>query len=151
MREQGIVLEINDGRVLVQVQPGEGCGETCSCSAVEGTAGLRRVELDAPEDVRVGSRVTLEVSSGQVLASSTAVFLGPPAMFVLGAAVSKPVLGALGVHINPDVGMMVCGAVGFVIGLAGALLFSRRGTKRNWLKPRIVEVVNSPAAPPLDG
>ena len=98
----------------------------------------RRAE--APPGIRPGALVTLEASSGQVVASSAALFLGPPLLFIVGAVVSKPLLGALGVRINPDLGMMLVGAVGFLVGLAGALLFSRRSAKRRWLTPRIVEV-----------
>jgi positive regulator of sigma E activity len=140
MRERGIVIEVKDGRALIEVEPAEGCGKSCSCSAVAGKPGPRRVELEAPRDVRPGAVVTLEVSSGQVVASSAAVFLGPPLLFIVGAAVSKPLLGALGVRINPDMGTMLVGAVGFLVGLVGALLFSRRSAKRRWLTPRIVEV-----------
>ncbi len=143
LRERGIVIDVRDGRALVEVTPAEGCGKTCSCSAVEGKAHLRRVELEAPEGVRPGSVVTLEVSSGQIVASSAAVFLGPPAFFVLGAVLSKPLLAVLSIRINPDLGMMLCGAVAFLIGLAAALLFSRRGAKRDWLEPRIIEVLSS--------
>jgi len=141
VRERGVVIEVKDGRALVEVTPAEGCGKGCSCSAVEGNAGLRRVELDAPEGLRPGSVVTLEVSSGHVVASSAVVFLVPPAFFVLGAVASKPLLAATGIGMNPDLGMMLFGAVAFLVGLAGALVFSRRGAKRNWLQPRIAEVL----------
>ena len=143
MRERGIVIEVNDGRALVEIEPGEGCGKGCACSAVEGKEHLRRVEIEAPGDVRPGSMVTLEVSSGQVIASSAVLFLGPPACFVAGAALSKPVLAALGAQMSADAGMMLCGAVAFVVGLVGAILFSRRGAQRDWLKPQIVEVFNA--------
>jgi positive regulator of sigma E activity len=143
MREHGIVIEVKDGRALIEVEPAEGCGTRCSCSAVAGKPGLRRVELEAPEGVQPGAIVTLEVSSGQVAASSAALFLGPPLLFIVGAAVSKPLLGALGIHVNPDVGTMLVGAFGFLVGLAGALLFSRGSSKRRWLTPRIVEVSNA--------
>ena len=143
MRERGIVIEVNDGRALVEIEPGEGCGKSCSCSAVEGKAHLRRLEIEAPADVRAGSMVTLEVSSGQVIVSSAVLFLGPPVCFVAGAALSKPILAALGVSIAADAGMMLCGAVAFAVGLVGAILFSRRGAQRDWLKPQIVEVFNA--------
>ena len=143
MRERGVVIEVTDGRALIEVEPAEGCGKSCSCSAVEGKAHLRRVELEAPEGVRPGAVVTLEVSSGRVVASSAALFLGPPLLFILGAVISKPALAAVGVRINPDLGMMLFGAVGFLVGLAGALLFSRRSAKRHWLRPRIVQVADS--------
>jgi len=140
VREQGTVIEVKDGRAVIEVTPAEGCGKTCSCSAVAGRPDLRRVELDAPEGLHPGARVTLEVSSGQVVASSAVLFLGPPACFVVGAALSAPLLRALGVRMNPDLGMMLVGVVGFLVGLAGALLYSRRGAARGRLTPRIVEI-----------
>jgi positive regulator of sigma E activity len=142
VRERGIVIEVHDGRALVEIVPAEGCGKSCSCSAVEGTPHLRRAELDAPDGVRPGAVVTLEVSSGQVLTSSAVVFLVPPVFFLGAALVSKPLLDALGARINPDLGMLIFGVAGFLIGLGGALVFSRRGTKRDWLKPRIVDFQN---------
>lgn len=142
MRERGIVIDIKDGRALVEVTPAAGCGKNCSCSVVSGKPNLRRVELQAPEGVQPGALVTLEVSSGQVLASSAAVFLVPPVGFLAGALVSKPLFGAIGAGINPDLGMLICGAAGFLLGLFGTLLLTRRGSRLNWLKPRIVEVYN---------
>jgi len=142
MRERGVVINVTGGRALIEVTPAEGCGKSCSCSAVEGNARLRRIELEAPDGVRPGSLVTLEVDSGQVLASSAVVFLVPLVLLMAGAIVSKPLLAPLGLRMSPDAGMLLCGAVGFLVGLAGAILFSRRGARRGWLKPRIVEVVN---------
>ena len=140
MRERGVVIQVNAGRALVEVTPGEGCGKHCSCSVVEGRPSLRRVELDAPEGVQPGSTVTLEVSSGQVLALSAVVFLGPIACFVLGAVLSKPLFGALGLRVNADLAMVLGGAATFLVGLAAALAVSRRSARRGWLKPRIVEI-----------
>ncbi len=145
MRERGVVIDVQDGRALIEVTPAAGCGTNCSCSAVEGRPHLRRVELNAPPGVLPGALVTLEVSSGQVLASSALVFLGPLGCLILGLLVSRPLLGALGVRINGDVGMMLVGAVAFLVGLVGALFVSRRRARGGWLVPRIVEVVN-PAA-----
>lgn len=142
MRERGIVLDLKGSRALVEISPAEGCGRNCSCSAVTGDPSLRRAELDAPDGVRPGAVVTLEVSSGQVLASSAVVFLVPPLFFLGAALASTPVLGALGARVNPDLGMLLFGVAGFLVGLAGALVFSRRGARRDWLKPRIVEFQN---------
>jgi len=142
VRERGIVIGLKDGRAVVEITPAEGCGKSCSCSAIEGKPHLRRAELDAPGGVRPGAVVTLEVSSGQVLASSVVVFLVPPVFFLGAAIASKPVLDAIGARINPDLGMLLFGIVAFLIGLGGALVFSRRGTRRDWLKPRIVDFQN---------
>lgn len=142
VRERGIVIGLKDGRAVVEITPAEGCGKSCSCSAIEGKPHLRRAELDAPGSVRPGAAVTLEVSSGQVLASSAVVFLVPPIFFLGAAIASKPVLDAIGARINPDLGMLLFGLVAFLIGLGGALVFSRRGTRRDWLKPRIVDFQN---------
>ena len=142
MRERGIVIGLKDGRAVVEIAPAEGCGKSCSCSAIEGKPHLRRAELDAPGGVRPGAVVTLEVSSGQVLASSVVVFLVPPILFLGAALASKPVLDAIGARINPDLGTLLFGLVAFLIGLGGALVFSRRGTRRDWLKPRIVDFQN---------
>lgn len=142
MREHGVVIDVQDGRALIEVTPAAGCGKDCSCSAVEGKPHLRRVEIEAPPGTRPGALVTLEVSSGQVLASSALVFIGPLVFLIIGLLVSRPLLGALGVRINPDLGMMLVGAVALAVGLAGALFVSRRRAGRGWLVPRIVEVVN---------
>ena len=142
MRERGIVIGLKDGRAVVEIAPAEGCGKSCSCSAIEGKPHLRRAELDAPGGVRPGAVVTLEVSSGQVLASSVVVFLVPPIFFLGAAIASKPVLDAIGARINPDLGTLLFGLAAFLIGLGGALVFSRRGTRRDWLKPRIVDFQN---------
>ena len=142
VRERGVVIDVQDGRALIEVTPAAGCGKDCSCSAVEGRPHLRRVNLEAPPGVRPGALVTLEVRSGQILASSALVFLGPLACLIGGLLVSRPLLGALGVRLNPDLGMMLVGAVAFIGGLGGALFVSRRRAKRGWLVPHIVEVVN---------
>jgi positive regulator of sigma E activity len=142
MRERGVVIDVENGRALIEVTPAAGCGKNCSCSAVEGRPHLRRVQLEAPAGVRRGAHVTLEVSSGQVLASSALVFLGPLVCLILGLLVSRPLLGALGIRMNADLGMMLVGAVAFLAGLAGALFVSQRRARRGWLVPRIVEVVN---------
>jgi positive regulator of sigma E activity len=142
MRERGVVIDVQDGRALIEVTPAAGCGTNCSCCAVDGRPGLRRVELDAPAGVLRGALVTLEVSAGQMLAISTLVFLGPLVCLVAGLLVSRPLLGALGVRIDAEHGMMLVGAVAFFAGLAGALLVSRRRRRGGWLVPRIVEVIN---------
>jgi len=149
VREHGTVIDVRDGRALVEVTPAEGCGKTCSSCAVAGSPHLRRVELDAPDGLRPGSGVTLEVGSGRLVTSSAVVFLGPPACFVLGAVLSQPLLRALGVHINPDLGMILIGGLAFFLALAAAILFSRRAAKRHWLTPRIVDVDRAAPSSPL--
>lgn len=142
MREYGVVIDVNDGRALIEVTPAEGCGKSCSCSAVAGNARLRRVELEAPEDARPGSIVTLEVDARHLLATSAVVFLLPLVLLVAGVVGGNPLLGALGVRVDADLGMILSGAVGFLVGLVIGIMISRRGARRGWLMPRIVEVAN---------
>jgi positive regulator of sigma E activity len=142
MREYGVVIDVKNGRALIEVTPAPGCGKSCSCAAVEGNARLRRVELDVPENARPGSIVTLEVNSAHLLASSAVVFLVPVLVLVGGVLGGAPLLGALGVKVNADMGMLLGGAVGFLAGLAGALVLARWGAKRGWLTPHIVEVTD---------
>jgi positive regulator of sigma E activity len=143
VRERGVVIEVNAGRALVEVTPGPGCGRHCSCSVVDGRPHLRRVELEAPDGVRAGSPVTLEVNSGQLIALSAVVFLGPLVFFVLGAVLGRRLFGALGLHVNADLAMLLGGVVAFLVGLGAALLVSRVSARRGWLKPHIVEVGDS--------
>ena len=142
MREYGVVIDVNNGRALIEVTPAEGCGKSCSCSAVSGNARLRRVEVEAPETARPGSFVTLEVDSRHMLATSAVVFLLPLVLLVAGVIGGNPLLGALGVRIDDDLGMILSGGVGFLVGLSVGILISRRGARRGWLMPRIIEVTN---------
>ena len=86
--------------------------------------------------------MTLEVDSRHLLATSAVMFLLPLLLLVAGVIAGNRLLGALGVRVSADLGMILSGAAGFLVGLVAAILISRGGAKRGWLMPRIVEVAD---------
>lgn len=105
------------GTAEVTVARQTACGHDCAHCAGCGTRGgevVVRASTAIP--VAVGDRVEL-YSDSRVLGIAALVYLGPVVLFLLGYLLPSGL---------PEMVRYVCGALGFALGLAGAVVCDRR-------------------------
>ena len=82
MIEQGTVVEVRDGKAVVEMAHSGSC-DRCRVCAVGG-GGRMRIEVDAPEGIVAGTPVEVDVPVGRLSAALT-VYLIPLGALLLGA------------------------------------------------------------------
>ncbi len=122
--EQGRVVELKDGQVVIELQAGLHC-MTCAsrgaCQALGG--GARRIILPSRGSIRPGQQVTLRYPARNRVLAATLIFLLPLAGLIGGYAVA--------VSLSPSQGVAVAGAfLGLVLGFVALRLLDRLLTRR---------------------
>ncbi len=118
MTQTGVVREVlGSGTALVSVRRQTACGHDCErCGGCGAQGGELTVRALTEVPVSPGDRVELEAGN-RVLGLAALVYLVPVALFFLG-------------YLLPDVPgegvRTVCGVLGFLLGLLGALALDRR-------------------------
>lgn len=124
MTQQGTIKKLlPGGRAEVEVTRRSACGH--DCAKCGGCGGLETQTLYVTArnhtDARIGDRVLLEGESGHLLGLAALVYMLPLVLFFVGYAIGSVTgggaAGALG------------GGVLFVIGIIGAILYSRKMKK----------------------
>ncbi|MDZ7345627.1 MAG: SoxR reducing system RseC family protein, partial [candidate division KSB1 bacterium] len=81
MKEIGIIVQVDDGRAVVQINRSENCGSCTACQAFG--ENVMRVEAANPIGGRVGDRVQVVIEPRRVVKSAALVFL-LPLVFMVG-------------------------------------------------------------------
>lgn len=117
------------GPVEVSVVRQTACGHSCEncggCAAGKNARMVVKAEADIP--LQPGDRV--EIASGNgVLGAAALVYLGPLFLFLLGYLLA----GALS-----EGARYLCGGLGFILGLAGAMAWDRRVKRSAGIRYRV--------------
>lgn len=131
----GQVRHIAAGRALVAVATSDcaSCGQSGGCG-IGKLAGQRRetlIALAAPDDLRVGDAVTLELDEAQVTRAALLGYLLPACLLIGGALIGESVGANVGAGSTAADGYAVLGAVA---GLLSGLFLTRL---RRPLLPRL--------------
>ena len=137
MIEQGTIVEVKEGTAVVRLARREQC-EYCHCCVAFGD-GAMHLEADAPDEVAVGEKVSVEIPI-QRLRAVFLVFVLPLAAVLVGALGGSLLAGALfpeGRYANvlPIAGALALVALTFV-----AVARYERGAGARRMRPRIVTV-----------
>ena len=105
------------GTALVAVVRQSACAHDCGeCAGCGGKPGSFTVRAETEIPVSIGDKVEL-CSGGEILGIAALVYLGPVALFLLGYLLPSAL---------PEGGRYLCGGLGFLLGLAGAVWYDRR-------------------------
>lgn len=132
MREQGRIIEIEGTRAKIQVEPSEACKTCPACNFCRPQGGVRIIEVDNQINADMGDEVRIETSAKQSIVALFLVF-GAPVLLGLAGLLLGASLG--------DVLSVICGVIGFVLGLSCAKIFNNYYARRHFL-PSITEVVH---------
>ncbi|MDZ7317322.1 MAG: SoxR reducing system RseC family protein [candidate division KSB1 bacterium] len=114
MKEIGIIVQVDDGRAVVQINRSENCGSCTACQAFG--ENVMRVEAANPIGGRVGDRVQVVIEPRRVVKSAALVFLLPLVFMVGGYFVGAALWSA---HREPG------GIIGATLGLSMAFSLLR--------------------------
>ncbi len=108
------------GQVEVTVTRLSACSHDCeSCGGCGGRTASLVVRADSDIPLALGDRV--EICSGnKVLGAAALVYLGPVVLFLLGYLLPSAL---------PEGARYLCGGLGFLLGLAGAVVCDRRARR----------------------
>jgi sigma-E factor negative regulatory protein RseC len=138
MTEKGKVISIQNGVALVELQPGEKCGQCCACS-LGGAGGKSSLEIKAPDGLRPGHEVTLEIDPAEIVKSSWTLFIFPLIALIVGAAAGPDVMRILGMRIPSDLASILLGVLFLGLAFLAAFHRSRSLDCRQKLEPKIVD------------
>ncbi|MCK9284233.1 MAG: SoxR reducing system RseC family protein [Rhodocyclaceae bacterium] len=121
---EGIVREVRDGMLAVEVRPQIGCGrcqEPGGCGGNVLTTGDRVRNYRLPNTIGavVGERVLLGVDDGAILRGAMTVYGIPGASLIVGAALGAAIRGG-------DVAAMTGAVLGLMFGAAALYLLKDR-------------------------
>jgi len=149
MIEQGLVLDVRNGRAKVEMAAkGGSCCGGCTFCSLEGNS--RTLEMDAPDDLRPGDRVRVQVPVRSAVTATLALFVVPLLLLMGGLAAGAHFFPAEGVVGQVNLPALLLGAVLAALWYGGVALVERRRRRRSDATPRIVEVVRARTASPPD-
>lgn len=127
------IRENGDAEILVERE--SACGHDCgSCAG----CGMQAAPITAcaknPKGAQVGDTVEVESESGKILAIAGVVYLLPLLLFFLAYFAFLAITGS-------DAAAVSAGAVGFVLGIAGAVLLNRREARKSTVSLTIIRVL----------
>ncbi len=140
MIEKATVVGIEEGRARVALERSEQCDRCGLCVMASGRPEL---EVRSIPDLRPGDVVSVEISSSAMLRGATLLFLVPIIFFVVGAALSRPIMSALGIGVGENFGALVTGFVFLGLAFLGACLVERTRRKHMKSGARIVRIEES--------
>ena len=124
MIEQGTVVEVREGKAVVEMTPSAGCARCGICAC--GADGKMRIETDAPPGIAVGDPVEVDLPVGRMRAAVT-VYLIPLVALLAGAMLGNWVGAAYWPKSSFEGVPAIVGAVVFVVAaFAGVALHERR-------------------------
>ena len=130
MTQIATVTAAGTGEVEVTVTRRTACGHDCEscggCGAGRAARLVVRAETELP--LEPGDRVEI-CSGGGVLGAAALVYLGPVVLFLLGYLLPAAL---------PEGARYLCGGLGFVLGLAAAVLCDRAVKRRSGVGYRVV-------------
>ncbi|MBF0588417.1 MAG: SoxR reducing system RseC family protein [Magnetococcales bacterium] len=153
MREEGVVMELQESLALVRGVQKSACGSChaeSSCGTLSGGLGRRETRFLArnPLGAQVGQRVLLEVEEGQFLRASFILYVVPLVGLMVVGITARSILLALGFGSGAE---GLAGLAGLA-GMGGTFFLLQRRFKTNDpnrtdQQPLIAEIL-SPNTPP---
>lgn len=130
MTQIATVTAAGTGEVEVTVTRRTACGHDCGSCGGCGAGRTARLAVRAETELPLepGDRVEI-CSGGGVLGAAALVYLGPVVLFLLGYLLPATL---------PEGARYLCGGLGFVLGLAGAVLCDRAVKRRSGVSYRVV-------------
>lgn len=132
MREQGKIVDMEGTRAKVQIEPSEACKTCPACSFCRPHGGVRILEVENQINAHIGDEVRIETSAQKSMVAFFLVF-GAPVLLGLAGLLLGAALG--------DVFSVICGIIGFVLGLVCAKIFNNYYARRHFL-PSITEILH---------
>jgi len=141
-RETGTVEGVEGGKaeVLMKGEMEKTCDGCGACAM--GFGNVRRMKVDAPEGLKVGDEVVVEVTLPSVYWGILLVFALPVVGLLVGGGVGELAARGLGVEDAANTVSIVVGIAGFGLGLLGGYLVGRK-MREGMPEPKIVEVRGS--------
>ena len=117
------------GQVEVTVVRQSACAHDCgSCGGCGGRTASLAVRADSDIPLAMGDKVEIS-GGGNVLGAAALVYLGPVVLFLLGYLLPSAL---------PEGGRNLCGGLGFLLGLAGAVACDRWARRRTGAGYRVI-------------
>jgi len=136
MREIGTVTEVTGQVAHVRMQRGPRCGSCCACSAL--SDGGMEFEIKTDASLRVGSRVVVDVPSGNAWLSALLLFVLPLAGLIFGVMAGQQ-WRPFGLSANAAALGLGFGLLAVLFGFA--TVFDRLYLRKRQPQPTIVEVL----------
>lgn len=138
-REMGTVEGVEGGRaeVLMKAEMEKTCDGCRACTM--GFGNVRRMKVDAPEGLKAGDEVVVEVTLPSVYWGILLLFALPIVGLLVGGGVGEMAARGLGVEDAANTVSIVAGIAGFGLGLLGGYLVGRK-MRAGMPEPKIVEV-----------
>ena len=138
IEEQGLVIAVEAGTVVVQTQRASTCG-SCASKQDCGTSvlakgmgkGVTNLRIVTDQDVKVGDRVTLAIEESALLKGSLFIYLLPLVALILGALLGEYCSNLLSIH-NELLSVLFG-----VAGLVGSFLLARLNLHARQFQQRI--------------
>ncbi len=131
IEEQGRVIDVRDGYVLVETQRQSSCGKCslntgCGTSVLSRVLGQRRTRVRALDSLgaKAGDEVVIGIEDTMLLRSSLAAYLVPLLGLLLGALGGSALAPTLG--ISNEAGSILCAFAGMAAGIVWLSYHSRR-------------------------
>ena len=138
MREEGTVIEARDHQVVVRMEAGPQCGRCCACAGIAGNS--RDLVTTTTRPLEVGTRVAVEVPTGNPVLGALLVFVLPLLGLVAGVVAGQS-WHPFGLSRDSAGLVLGFGALAALFGLAAAVdRFVRRKLPR---EPKIVAVLST--------
>lgn len=146
IEEQGIVLDVRDGRARVELErKGLGCCGGCAFCTSDGRS--RTIEVDAPPELAPGDRVTVAVPVRTAIVGVFLLLVVPMVLLVGGTIAGSQVFPGSGQPGQVNFPALGVGAALMVFWYAGVRWSERKRTQSRLSPPRIVKVVPRAGAP----
>lgn len=137
MVEEGIVIEVYDGKAKVRAMRGtscDGCASRAMCKPVDGTNVVIEVRNDL--GAHIGERVEVAMEPRTFLKASFIAYIVPLLSFFVGGVVGKRIGGT-------DVWAALCGLLFLFLCYAGIWMYNKRALREGKFQPVIVTVLSS--------
>ncbi len=137
MIEEGVVIEVFDGKARVRAMRGtscNGCASRPMCKPIEGP----NVVIEAKNSIgaHVDERVEVAMQAKTFLTASFIVYIIPLMGFVIGGAVGKRIGGT-------DAWAALCGIGSMLLCYGGIWMYNKKAQKEGKYQPEIVTVLSS--------
>ena len=127
------IRENGDAEILVERE--SACGHDCgSCAGCGMQAAPIKTYAKNPKGAQVGDIVEVESESRKILAIAGVVYLLPLILFFLAYFIVLALTGS-------DAAAVTAGAIGFVLGIAGAVLLNHREAQKSTVSLTIIRVL----------
>jgi sigma-E factor negative regulatory protein RseC len=138
--EIGIVIEIEGGRAVIQLESGDGCG---ACAAKESCmigsdATKRSIKLNNIVKAKKGDMISFSVEEKGVVYASLILYVIPVIFLLLGMAIGV----SYNMGFEKDLSAGIGGFIGLIFALILIRIFTEFSKKKSVFIPEIIEIVS---------